>query len=101
MVSQKNVVEQATARTEEGRVPIGAPPAIANAQSDPDVVARPVRRRLTIAYKITTRIFNESSIFRLVREDSLSFDFVFHLKSSKFLNYILPVVPLQYFHLHY
>lgn len=51
MVAEMSVVGQTAAGTEGGRRPTGVP-AAASAAADPEVVARPVRRRLSVAYKL-------------------------------------------------
>lgn len=51
MSAQKNRGADASAGTQGGRRPTGGP-ADASAAADPEVVARPTRRRLTVAYKL-------------------------------------------------
>jgi len=53
MMVPKMVLGQAVAAgTEGGRRPSGGPAATAGAASDPEVVARATRRRLTVGYKL-------------------------------------------------
>jgi hypothetical protein len=50
MVEKRSVVGQAATGPEGGRRLTGGP--VANAETDPEVVARPKRRRLSVAYKL-------------------------------------------------